>query len=722
MQIREALYNHLIQHLPLPALVTLGSTNTEWHQLLSAVPVSELAPSAQHSLLPQGMTSELPWMRILQQQAELMALLRGHLPGGIHEHKIHDQMPEGHEPGDTIYSISWSHTIYLEQDAVWLQILQRPLHGMGISSGPPYHQGYPAYGPCTVTVCKQQPSSAMRHAHTRPPNQPQPTEQGDFEFMVQHRHAAHFSQVISTSTHLVMYPNPHGRFQALAVEDKATIMLVDKRTGDKSSFPLGASNSIERLPKWLACGPVSPTGHAIAWPRIDLVAGSFAQPAAKQEVVIVSLPELLVQARLQGPDSLVTTQRAQGTRTFAIKQIEWSPDASKVFVVWGQDVELHARRLLVFLGFAQAPVGTLPDAYSRALCLKVYAADTGISLCEPSQLCNECLAQWSTSDSILLLSYNTTYILKVAQSGPDTSYRRTIFTQDLEHPMRILRQTAKAFVAPSKTMVLIVNVTEPYDAGMPHHCAFTLMHLDSGTKIHRHSSQRQKHRPASVFPAVATWSSNSRSCLLREERQVLVIQQGNGASHPLTCCLQTLQNQRCRPDMHQLENGALSLSPCGTVVAGCESSHGCESPIRPALHWHLASDSKMKLEGEIWSADQSGQVIDVFPEHCHGLQGRLNHGQLAWHPLTAAAVYAIADENDRVFLVNSKANCVVLSSSLRTAEPFSLPQLPWGDSSFKKANGMRTHAPVAFSWSPNGHQLAVVSGDKKAVLSFDSSS
>ena len=75
--ISDPLKQYMLLHLGLKHVMQLAATCTAWHQLITATLVYELSKTACQSLLPHGLTSELPLLELMKQQAQLLLRLRG---------------------------------------------------------------------------------------------------------------------------------------------------------------------------------------------------------------------------------------------------------------------------------------------------------------------------------------------------------------------------------------------------------------------------------------------------------------------------------------------------------------------------------------------------------------------------------------------------------------------------------------------------------------------
>ena len=111
MEASGALWQALSPHLDLRQIMLLAGTCRAWRQLITLTPVHELSAEARHAVLPCGLTTNLPLLQLVKQQAQLLAQIAG-------KHSDPPQIQQlSFEPLDSrqrIEDLEWSPCVSLE--------------------------------------------------------------------------------------------------------------------------------------------------------------------------------------------------------------------------------------------------------------------------------------------------------------------------------------------------------------------------------------------------------------------------------------------------------------------------------------------------------------------------------------------------------------------------------------------------------------------------------
>ncbi len=149
--IGDALKQHMLLHLDLKHVLQLAATCTAWHQLITAASVHDLSKPACQSLLPHGVTSELPLLELIKQQAQLLLQLRGKQASSAStKHLSFDEDFVGGSPNRwaslRLLQLHWSPCARVEDPSRWLLV-------------EPYML---SPGPCTPIVFNTQTGQRIR--------------------------------------------------------------------------------------------------------------------------------------------------------------------------------------------------------------------------------------------------------------------------------------------------------------------------------------------------------------------------------------------------------------------------------------------------------------------------------------------------------------------------------------------------------------------------------
>ena len=130
----DALQQHTIPSLGLRKIMQLAGTCRAWHHFISGTPLCHLSEEARRAVLPSGLTSSLPLLQLVKQQAQLLARLRGKdsFRSGIQRLSFRDDLLDGSRQGNVQQSTSvhvallgfkgilWSPCSCLEHASRWL--------------------------------------------------------------------------------------------------------------------------------------------------------------------------------------------------------------------------------------------------------------------------------------------------------------------------------------------------------------------------------------------------------------------------------------------------------------------------------------------------------------------------------------------------------------------------------------------------------------------------
>ena len=133
-EISDALRQQMLPCLGLRSVMRLAGTCREWHQLVSETPLHHLSKEARLTLLPPGLTSNLPLLGIVKQQSQLLAGLRGKhgFTPDIQRLSFADDLLKSSQEGDAAHSgyvpplrfqsVLWSPCDSLEDASRWLAL------------------------------------------------------------------------------------------------------------------------------------------------------------------------------------------------------------------------------------------------------------------------------------------------------------------------------------------------------------------------------------------------------------------------------------------------------------------------------------------------------------------------------------------------------------------------------------------------------------------------
>ena len=256
--------------------------------------------------------------------------------------------------------------------------------------------------------------------------------------------------------------------------------------------------------------------------------------------------------------------------------------------------------------------------------------------------------------------------------------------------------------SPCGRWILVMDIIQCVCLGIPQPTEHvTIVEASTGRNLAGYRADR------SISGLEGRWSMSGQVCLLEQLSRVLV------------CCPQA--NQACTIfQQYELSGSAsvqhLSLSPCGSTVIGLDNSR--DTGLQ---HWQIPPSSSIVREAA--SASQTLQ-----PSICTDFSsGRQSSGTLqeAWH---STCIYAISCTRGGVHLIDARANRCVQSW---TEDELHGPACPLGsegmpssqhandtssadasqyDSNDHGRDGNRGCVPRALSWSKDGCRLAIASG------------
>ncbi len=688
----DPLQRYMLPHLDLRSAMLLASTCRAWRHLISLTSPSQMSESSCRALLPSGLTSTLPLLELVQQQAKLLAKLRakqGFSPGMQrltvkHNAQDSDQQRDGYQraiensPGFT--ELAWAPCASLEDPSCYIALN---------SDWGAIHKSIVINTETGRPVCLEgQSSASIMAGHA--------AKQG-----------SNFYATWLDGHRLLFFPASVEFDGSVSASD---ICLADVGTGNCCTLALSSAQQVGRSSLFAIRSNGGSSKDLFCW---------ISNHEGGEKVVACDLQGAQPLYQLTCPDHLMNSflrssgtssgcdmptageQRGSSLETLGILV---SPTKDALAVLW--TVIMHS--------WKPCYRGTGPG--SPLMGLSIHSAITGqcqhsVSLtAEYSFHDGDVLPVWLPGSSNLVFVNRMNLLICMASSG-----RKMWSTHLFERGLALLgaHETiyTDLFIAPCGRFILVLDLRT---GGLPS------VHWVKAVSIVDASSGKVLHNLVKFHntPSQSTWSKSGEVCLL--EKMNIVLAAGPCARKfrelRLEARCQTCHSYRC----HEM-NTLLSLSPCGRIVIGISvwKPHLAVTHLPALLTWRLPSASAL-ADGEV-------SAKTVLPAACAGMTGAMLRDQPpAWHPMHSACMYAVADVNRRVYLVDAIANqCVKWwcmgelygpASSYQPAQVFTGLHDGADDDmvNLKKI----TCVSMVMSWSGDGTKLAASFGQSCNVLCF----
>ncbi|KAK9824967.1 hypothetical protein WJX74_011063 [Apatococcus lobatus] len=708
-EISHIMRRYLLPHLPFQAIMALSRTGYDWHQLITTTSLQQLPTAALAQILPAGLRSQQPFLEVLQQQATLLAKLRGKRAATTLPLKSSFST---HGP---VTGLSWSPQSDLSSPSQWLQVSH--LHYGNPGSDFPeaiFH---------SMAVLNLQTGQPVLFNHVEWPSGNQngllPTRGLDPT-------APSASSVLSSADCNMAMTRAawvaDGQFMAIMSSSQTaggeepsdpteSMLTLADLIQQTMTTAINVTGRQERGP-----GPVSPTGNMICW--VQRTPDVIVERAVTSEdrILVYSLPHMQVLCEMGPPTQLPTDKGLQRRQL----QVEWSPNGTMFAVLWAVVMPLWPGTKRNRNSHGSFGLTTHQPVIS------IYHAATGaclgrkILLCPDNDLTNAELVltcasspsfAWTPASSHLMVMH-AGVIYKI-DTGTQEVWRLTYSQRGLQLPSSdlYLPDMATSITLPvsasAHCFCVLDEFTEPVeDQAEVTQAQVSMIEMSSGRLVYRFCSTEEVgvHNSRNV-----TLATEGNVCLLTELGVVLLAahdgedsQSPSWSQHDLGYAqLPDSGDQSDSEDPNCIPG--LSLSPCGSIVSGLKSEGNNEwvnSSPKPLSHWHVTN------------AAADGQ--NVQPNVSSGnFPCAMDISSLAWHPHPQALVYAVYDVEGTVHLVDARADCQVrswqaaelLGKGLADADP--LPD----------TSNMLPHL-ASLKWSRDGCKLAAFKGAACAVISL----
>ena len=688
MEASGALWHALSPHMDLRQIMLLAGTCRAWRQLITLTPVLQLSAEVRHAVLPSGLTTSLPLLQLLKQQAQLLQRITG-------KHSDPPQIqPLSFEPLDPMQQIrdlEWSPCVDFEDASRYIVL-----------------SGQDWFVPMVIDLQSGQQVCPVEANDASAMGSPCPG-----------RVYIHATWLTAQNS-LAFHPAKGG----LRNPCRPAICLADV---------CSHSNQSDRLPGALH------DGHAYAFsvpcqngPCKDILCW-VAQPAVSRrledQIIVYDLPSCRPLYQLMCPDHVMNsflqfhgigTSHGQH-RIGLIKGKAWAIAASEVMPSPSKE------SLAVAWGFRLLNDSSQPDRSdwkSTLLGLSIHSSLSGgvqHSMVFPAMKAG--MTKAGLQLSWLPHSSCITFVTRGGLHHLITSSGELLWRVSIaDRSLHILQGQAlqpggcktltQLKASPCGRWILVIdhfaaNHDQGASWGSTH---LTVVEVPSGRIVH---SQQNEHPEKYLRCA---WSESGNACLFQETVSVLAYCPCAGAAPSFRYFPLVMDGlSECR----SVEAGyplftILSLSPCGSTVIGYVTGV-VQDDIGSLQQWQLPSASAV-------AADSSQLEESLEPSICADLPNmELNINCAAWHPMWNARVYALGDQHNGVCLMDARTNTCIKAWDVQELHGSAAHE---AESSCD--DGVYPEAFESFDqvlrWSKDGRKLAFASDRRCRILCFSDSS
>ncbi len=706
----DALRQYMMPHLDLEPAVALAGTCTACRSLITHTPLHQLSESTRRAVLPAGLTSELGLLELIEQQAQLLARLRG----------------------KQSFSPRIQHLIFRE-DVGLTSDQPGSAEQSEHSHGRPLRFEQLIWSPCARF------EEASRWIVLDPESESKvapivvDTRTGQQICLQDTSMPTHFPELhadwLRSDSHLLFHPSRKYRAAAnspvgtcladVGIKKISTVTLPGaEHWGTSLVFQIGnGEGATKDILAWIAAPVPSMRreNHIIVYD-----ADSW------QPMYQLACPDNIFESFMQRHMELLTpTQNAspeEEAMSFVIfYKVILSPNTKQFAVLWQ----------LYLCSFTDEHSNV--DGYSGLPGLSIHHAMTGECLhsmeLKPQTFSGD---RWETSAQMRWLPcssklmYTDSTGVHLITSAGQLLWSNFASARDPDWALyQMIPGTAKTWssASPCGCWILVVDSFFPmvgvsYQCQLPKGRLASILDASTGAVLHCHTSGFSLEK-------LAIWSESGRVCFLPAAALVLAACRDTDGTPWAFKSLELLSIDGCLADSGLiLGKQPRSMSPCGSFVVGLEM----DADLKPVSlqHWRLPAASAL---------DHS-LVEAVEPMPCAELLVPDPSEHVAWHPLQSAAVYAAGSHQGGVYLVDARVGKCIKSWSEDElhgpARSFNNAQVTssadWvgegeyddGDDS-DQGQGKLLHI---FEWSKDGRRLAIAScgsatsGTRCSVLDF----
>ncbi len=692
-EISDALRRYMLPHLDLQHIVRLASSSRAWHELTGHAIVDQLSNSVRRTLLPSGLTSDLPLQELVEYQTELLARLRCNhgfspriQPLSLSNDLSSQQGILACEPPLRFEQLVWSRCTRYKVASHWLLLHARQDDAI---------------------------NSILLNAQTG-------QQQVHFQQMCL---SVKLGGIFKCKMHASWLADQpcllcHPAFEQVC--DPREIRLADASTGHVSAITLpgaqheGSSQLFEahdnkgcakNILAWVAAPAVSKhfEDHIIVYD----VSGSW------QHLYQLSCPDSVVERfrQLHGKPISPDSNSSQGMQDkdlmITAQKLMLSPDGKLLAIAWLARAHQHLREIV------DEVKGLSIHSALKGECKLSLVLMPGHNLPgwddPPSWLPNSSNLMYANSNGLHVIS--STGQLLWSQHTPErtTELAMTLakyrFTADGECCIYTRTSVSECgrWICVADEHHENVPRADLLD-GLQHFGQASIVEAASGLVLHRHKICAD---PGYGIP----WSKFGATCLIPGLGVLPVVLSGYTSRYAAS--------QFFRPNQLLGGNGeppclcvfsfaqvSPSLSPCGSIVIGCDKNQDANGSRLGLQQWRLPAGS----------AFRGSAPLRVKPET---IPGPIPPGdQAAWHPLPRACIYATGSTQGGVQLIDARANrCIKSWSETELHGPAAMHcdgSHPYNAS----ANGLHqtesggaypTDIQQLMEWSKDGRMLAVAS-------------
>ena len=699
----DALQQHVLTCLGLHNIMQLAGTCKAWRQLIIDTPLHQLSEHARRAVLPSGLTSTLPLLQLVKQQAQLVARLRG--KHGFMPHLQHlslkDELRDGINSGyaqqrgcpqwPRFFNIVWSPCTCLEDASPWLALEPYPSlwHGTQAPVVVDLETGQ--------RVCLHRGSSSMW---------PLPDEDDLF-------HTAWLTAQpgrILTS----LFEGMNGSIAFLADVHGSSVLPIVVPGGTSGAGHLGTSRFFR------ACSKEGSAVDMLCWilcldsdPDVEFEAHIKVFDASNRQLLYqLNCPQQLHQDFLQlqskgcSRDEAASNPALIEEGALEARQVLLSPSKELLAVFWKFfDTQTPTGSWVVRVGVSihSAIEGDLLHSMPLTGCKQGNAHNS-----EPSWVpCSSNFMYVNDGGSLLVMASSGYNLWSNARASRNPSLSAVQARQ-------VIHTNLSA--SPCGRWMLVIDVTAytaPKQPGQAKSKTYTwqitLLKASTGQMLagsFRHNGTKRTQ---------SQWSMSGEICLLAEVGLVLVLSPRADSTCATFQQYELNGRPACKPGVC---SKYLSLSPCGSTVVGLDLR------VSALEHWQIPPGSSMVKEAS--SASRTLQPVslsEVTPaSQLPPVDNIVLHE--AWHPVHRACIYAILSTDDSVHLIDARANrCVqswrhdelhdaatpldpdTSSADERNDEDiFGYVSYPGGEDYYDE------WVPRVLSWSRDGRRLAIATG------------
>ena len=694
-EVDDALRQHMLPYLELRNIMQLAGTCSGWRLLINYSSPDQLSEEARRAVLSSGLTSSLPLLQLIKQQAQLVATLRGK-PGftpRVQRLSLKDDSVDGSQRGNAqqnrsvrllFSAILWSPCVRLEDASRWLALDPSP----ACSRIPVVVD--------TETgrqVCFKEGPSSRR-------TDPEAWSSSDAAWLTDKQDRILFFLSVGSRQ---ITSEPVASLVNAQSQSILPVVLPGPHRLSKSQFLTVCSKEGSTMDV-LCC--VHKSENRSAGRTEDQI--SVFNASSGQLLYQFNCPQQLHLRSLQLPlrchGQQVTSGQQGRSESIESRQRLLAPTKKFLAITW------HFQLILPSCPKPMNCLGlSIHSAISGDLQHSMLLTDgmnPAGSYWQPS---------WLPCSSKLLILRNAGLLHLMTSSGCILwSNARADRKSDLFGAPADGDIGTRVSASPCGRWIVVMD---GYGTKIKPPGRVAVVEASTGNtlaKFHSHKSVRFNLRSGGI------WSMSGDTCLLEDLALVFVCRP---QARPTFRTFQVYELWT-RSHAQDLSPQPLSLSPCGSIVVGLDNT--CDTGLQ---HWQIPQTSAIGNE----AASTSRTLQPIFcAEFMSGRQfdncQDLKILQLAWHPRHSACMYAIASWKSGVHLIDAKANrCVHTWNEDELYGPAS-PSDPARVRERITRSISKFSDPRVLSWSKDGCRLGIASatsltcGARCSVLHFSGSS